>query len=178
VSHLTKKIRRANLATQVANADGVRLPHVCAACRNLKLPHLGSFQRRGDRTHDRRWICHSCQATPALRNHAGDRDRRPTSHERQVIAALATTGRRFTPQYQLGGYVFDVFVPELRLLLEIDGASHRWPRNRAKDRAKDRVAHDYGYVLTRLTTDHADVAGAALIAVDRRAQALLDACAV
>ena len=66
-------------------------------------------------------------------------------------------GYKFQQEYELGPYRYDIAIPALRLLIEVD--SRRWhshPSRIARDRKKAELAKKEGWVLTRVSSKHAE----------------------
>lgn len=78
----------------------------------------------------------------------------PSSIETTVASLLTDLSVGFSPQVQLGEYVFDFFVPASGLFIECDGTfwhSSREAQNR--DRYKDRLATQNGFRVLRLSQE-------------------------
>lgn len=70
------------------------------------------------------------------------------------------TGYRVQEELELGNFRYDLAVPALRLILEID--SKRWhshPSRIARDRRKDRLAKDEGWHLLRVSSKRSESIG-------------------
>ena len=82
---------------------------------------------------------------PILRKHARSMRQQPTPAENQVWQALRTkkiVGRKWRRQVPIGPYIVDFFCPELRLVVEVDGATHA---DGALDEMRDRWLRLQGY---------------------------------
>jgi very-short-patch-repair endonuclease len=77
--------------------------------------------------------------------------------ERDARHAVLDTGYKFQQEYELGPYRYDIAIPALRLLIEVD--SKRWhshPSRIARDRKKTELAKKEGWTLTRVSSKHAE----------------------
>ena len=71
----------------------------------------------------------------------------------------------------LGKFQFDLAVPALRLLIEVDGRRwHSHPSRKANDRRKDQFAVKEGWTVSRV--QYPDVAGKTAAAIHRREEEL------
>jgi very-short-patch-repair endonuclease len=87
----------------------------------------------------------------------------PTPSEARLFEAVrgGKLGVSFRPQVPvLGRYVVDLLVPELRLVVEVDGPYHQGRRD--ADARRDRALARAGYTVLRLEADlvMSDVAAA------------------
>ncbi|HVY29112.1 MAG TPA: endonuclease domain-containing protein [Polyangiaceae bacterium] len=75
----------------------------------------------------------------------------PSEPEQLLWAALrgSQVGVRFRRQVVLHGYIVDLFAPEARLVVEVDGAQHA--RRRGADKRRDRVLAAMGLRVLRLS---------------------------
>jgi len=67
---------------------------------------------------------------------------------------LESSDRDYEFEFELCGYVFDLALHDAKVLVEFDGPYHdadNWQRER--DKAKDRVAKDAGFVIVRRTVE-------------------------
>lgn len=74
-------------------------------------------------------------------------------HENVLAAMLAEAGIAYIQQYNPVGcrWVYDFFLPDLRLLLELDGQAHKYEsRVKARDVEKDTWALEHGYDIGRI----------------------------
>ncbi|MGD9691898.1 MAG: endonuclease domain-containing protein [Phycisphaerales bacterium] len=95
----------------------------------------------------RRYAPHSNDSTSASRLR---RDLTPP--ERILWSKLRNkqlAGLKFRRQHQLGPYVADFYCPEVRLVVEVDGATHVQRRN--VDAKRDGWMRANGIVVTRVT---------------------------
>ena len=68
-----------------------------------------------------------------------------------MCALLLQSGHRFIQEYKLKKFIYDFAVPRLRLLIEVDSRSyHSYPRQKARDRAKTKLADEDGWFLLRV----------------------------
>ncbi|NDV85998.1 DUF559 domain-containing protein [Aurantimonas aggregata] len=84
------------------------------------------------------------------------------------IRAIPDEGGHFHRQVVIGPYLADFVSHRLRLIIEIDGAQHGRPEQRARDAARDRWLADRGYHVLRFAND-AVRADAAVVLVAIRA---------
>ena len=87
---------------------------------------------------------------PTLRDHARAMRQQPTSAENklwQALRAKQILGRKWRRQVPLGPYIADFFCPELRLVVEVDGATHAEGQD---DDARDAWLRARGYDVLRL----------------------------
>lgn len=129
------------------------LPEVCACCHKLKLPHLGKRVKKKGREHDRRWVCYHCLGKP--KNMATVHNRSPL--ELEARRAVMDTGYHFQEEYELGPFRYDLAVPALRLLVEVD--SRRWhshPSRITRDRRKEQLATKEGWLVARVSSKRAE----------------------
>lgn len=146
------------------------LPQLCSRCRTLKDHALGRFVKTR-RWSARVWVCDHCASKERDQPQRG-RLTRPSPPERQAAEALAKTGYRYICEYPLKGYFFDLAVPELRLILEIDSWSyHRKRFRQQRDRDKQVCAENYGWKVCRVNAQD-DVPGRVTSLVDVRAAEL------
>jgi very-short-patch-repair endonuclease len=77
------------------------------------------------------------------------RHARPSSIELAVRGLLTELGIEFKPEYRIGPYLVDVFVPAFKLAIECDG--EYWHRNTTeRDQRRDRYMEGLGYRVLRL----------------------------
>jgi very-short-patch-repair endonuclease len=62
-------------------------------------------------------------------------------------------GYKFRRQYGVGCYVVDFYCPELRLAIEVDGASHEGPSAQVRDRKRQAEIERHHIRVFRLTDD-------------------------
>ena len=58
-------------------------------------------------------------------------------------------GYKFKRQHSIGGYILDFYCSELRLIIEIDGASHNTQEAKGYDENRDRYFKELGYITVR-----------------------------
>lgn len=81
---------------------------------------------------------------------------RPTRAERCLVEILNSLNHgvlkgRFSEQYAVSGkWIIDIFFAEIRLGIEIDGSAHDGPKQRARDRAKERDCERFDVTLIRV----------------------------
>jgi len=63
---------------------------------------------------------------------------------KKIIGVLESLGIEFIPEYKIGPYSFDVFLPEHNVLLEVQGEYwHALPKNKLRDRQKSTYISRY-----------------------------------
>ena len=90
---------------------------------------------------------------PRLLHHARTMRRDPTRGEARLWRALRTRqidGLKFRRQVPIGPFIADFFCPAMRLVVEIDGATHT---DSVADAARDRWMHAQGLVVLRFWGD-------------------------
>ena len=97
---------------------------------------------------------------PEVRTHRRDAFRkqiengkfnRPTSYELKIHGALKRYGVVFTTEFWIGKYRYDVFIPAMKTLIEVDSKFwHSTLERKCVDVVKDRLAYESGYRLIRL----------------------------
>ncbi len=65
-------------------------------------------------------------------------------------------GHRFRRQHILGPFVIDFYCPALRLAVEVDGAVHDEPSQRAHDGARQDALEQYGVSFVRVRSGDAE----------------------
>lgn len=73
----------------------------------------------------------------------------PTEH--RAYRALARLGIEFIPQYAIGRYRADAFLPKHKVVIEFDGDDHMGTAHRISDEARDLTLAKYGYYTLRIT---------------------------
>ncbi len=63
-------------------------------------------------------------------------------------------GRKFRRQHSVGDYILDFYCPEIKLAVELDGASHNSSDKFKKDREKDEFLHSVGIKVLRLKSQY------------------------
>ena len=72
--------------------------------------------------------------------------------ERRVYRALFSNQLYPVPQYRVGGYRIDLAFPYQMIAIECDGkAYHSTPKQKARDRKKDKFLRDRGWTVLRFT---------------------------
>lgn len=87
-----------------------------------------------------------------LAERAAEMRANPTASEALVFAALKQAGLGLSFRRQvvlLGRYIADIYVPELRLVIEVDGGYHE--ARRKADARRDRALERAGYRILRVT---------------------------
>jgi len=128
------------------------LPEVCFRCHRLKASTLGRWVKVAGRAHDRHWVCNRCLGKPIINSVS-----RRSPIELEARRAVLATGYRFNEEFELGPFRYDLAIPALRLLLELDSRRwHRHPSRIARDRKKDQLAKVEGWTLARVSTKQAE----------------------
>lgn len=79
--------------------------------------------------------------------------RNPTPGERvawEILRDRRFLGYKFRRQVPLAGFIVDFYCRELRLAVEIDGATHRSDEARAQDQDRDQVLTELGIRTFRM----------------------------
>jgi len=58
-------------------------------------------------------------------------------------------GYKFRRQYGIGKYIVDFYCPKLKLVVEIDGATHDHPDTQKKDQEKQEYLESEGFTVIR-----------------------------
>jgi very-short-patch-repair endonuclease len=125
----------------------VQLPQVCCKCHALKNAELGRFVKTKSRWNCQRWICDHCDG----RQVQVGKQRRQSPPEKVAAEVLLNTGYRFIREFPVGIYHFDLAIPALRLLIEIDSWSyHRRNWQKRRDKAKQELAESKGWKVARI----------------------------
>ncbi|HLZ68796.1 MAG TPA: endonuclease domain-containing protein [Dehalococcoidia bacterium] len=112
---------------------------------------------------------------PAVREAARTFRQQPTPAEALLWERLRDRrlgGLKFRRQHAVLGFVLDFYCPERRLAIEVDGAVHAAPEQRARDAERSKQLAAAGVRVLRL--DNAEVlnnTGAALATIARAAAA-------
>lgn len=114
------------------------------------LPSQGQFLT--DRQRGTVFVCYEC----LKRDRKNKQLRKTRQHSRpefNLYQALDRAGLSYTPQYKVGKWPFDLALPELRLLVEIDDAStHDTRRGKARDFYKENYASERGWQVIRVAS--------------------------
>jgi very-short-patch-repair endonuclease len=83
---------------------------------------------------------------------------RTHSTRAEIVLWLSLKGRqmlgyKFRRQYGIAHFILDFYCPELRLAIEVDGASHEASQTRAKDVIRQREIEKRGIYFLRFTDD-------------------------
>ena len=60
-------------------------------------------------------------------------------------------GYKFRRQFGIGKYIVDFYCPKLRLVIEIDGATHSTDREVESDKVRQKYLEDLGLLVKRYT---------------------------
>jgi len=71
-------------------------------------------------------------------------------HAWSLLRNRGILGLKFRRQHVIGGFIVDFYCPALRLILELDGASHALPEQAGYDRARSEWLARRGYRVLRL----------------------------
>jgi very-short-patch-repair endonuclease len=85
--------------------------------------------------------------------------REPTPGERRVWEALRQrrcVGLKFRRQAIIGGFIVDFYCPELRLIIEVDGAIHDPQEAQASDRGREQLLAAEGLRVIRIREEEAN----------------------
>lgn len=83
----------------------------------------------------------------------------PTRHELLAERVIATLGVPYRFQPMLSPFFPDFLFPEHRVILEIDGKSHLTKEGVEKDRVRDAILSERGYVVVRVTNEEVEGEG-------------------
>lgn len=90
----------------------------------------------------------------------GRQGHKPTKIEVYVGLWLDDMGHEYEYQYPLGSWVVDFYIPDLNLVVEVDGAYwHSQPRTVARDRKLEAWLREHGYNLRRVSEVEAQAIG-------------------
>ena len=98
--------------------------------------------------------------TPAKIEIARKLRREATASERlawEILRKNRVRGHYFRRQTVVEGFIVDFFCAELRLVIELDGAVHDDPDQRAYDAARDEFLRIRGLRVVRLKNDEANL---------------------
>jgi len=93
---------------------------------------------------------------PKLKEYSKELRKNPTYAERAIWYSLRENqlkGYDFDRQKPIGEFIYDFFCSELKLVIEIDGATHDLPEVQEKDKAKDEFIRSIGLNILRFTDD-------------------------
>ncbi|MFC2131328.1 endonuclease domain-containing protein [Bacteroidota bacterium] len=91
---------------------------------------------------------------PKLKELARELRNKPTHAEKSLWYALkgdTMKGYDFHRQKPLGNFIYDFFCFDLKLLIEVDGATHEEEEVKINDKSKDEYAKSIGLNIIRLT---------------------------
>jgi very-short-patch-repair endonuclease len=114
-------------------------------------------------------------AGPAVREAARAFRRQPTPAEALLWERLRDRrlhGLKFRRQHALLGFVLDFYCPAHQLAIEVDGAVHAEPAQRARDAERSKQLAAFGVRVLRLS--NAEI----LSAIDRSLATIASACGV
>lgn len=78
-------------------------------------------------------------------------NQKPTHPERVLYHTLETMGIRYDPQFWVGRYRADAYLPDYNIVIEVDGEYwHSSSKQRAKDARKDKFYKSKGFVVARV----------------------------
>jgi very-short-patch-repair endonuclease len=72
----------------------------------------------------------------------------------KVAFALHELDQTFIEEAPIGPFFADFLVPSLRLVIEVDGGVHKFPRQRLRDAHKNQYYKSHGYQYLRLEQAH------------------------
>jgi very-short-patch-repair endonuclease len=96
------------------------------------------------------------QITPTLRSFAKEQRSIPTRAEDlfwQQVRAGRFHGYKFKRQVPIAPYIVDFLCAEARLIVELDGAPHDKPEQRAHDERRDAFLRGQGFRVLRFSND-------------------------
>jgi very-short-patch-repair endonuclease len=77
----------------------------------------------------------------------------PTTQEEALLCALKRLGVKTAPQAVMLGYIADILVPDVGLVVEVDGGGHRMGDRAAYDGLRDGHMRQAGYRVLRFTNE-------------------------
>ena len=77
---------------------------------------------------------------------------------------LVAAGRRFEFEFEIGAFVFDLALLDVKVIVEFDGSYHKDPRQREVDCRKDRAARKAGFRVVRRKVKSESVFSPAMLA--------------
>lgn len=76
-----------------------------------------------------------------------------TQAEIAMAAILTDLGWRFTTEHPKYRYIFDFYVPAYKLVIEVDGGYHNEPKQKMRDKRRDRFLVSRGLTVLRFTNE-------------------------
>jgi very-short-patch-repair endonuclease len=76
-----------------------------------------------------------------------------TRGEQAMRAILDELGWRYTTEHPIASMILDFYVHAHKMAVEVDGGYHNLPKQRAKDKRRDRWLVSRGYLVARFTND-------------------------
>lgn len=139
----------------------------------LKCKRCGKFAHReqGEYFSSERifkgFICGTCAANKEPKKEKAE-TRKLSPAEEEAREALKTFGHPFIREFEIKGVFFDFCIPDMQVLIEVDGfTTHRGAR-KSRDVVKNRIAAAAGYELLRFKSQRGlgDKIFKALLAVE------------
>jgi very-short-patch-repair endonuclease len=123
-----------------------RLPQYCRyKCRAESFdPSRGKFVDNNSF-----FVCFGC-LNRLRRWHARRAAYEVSDAEAEMMQELHRCGKKFERSFRLGKWEFDYAFPGERVLLELDGRSHDYPRRKALDSMKEEAAVAEGWRVVRV----------------------------
>lgn len=76
----------------------------------------------------------------------------PTKEENHLwYDFLRSYPLRFHRQYVIENYIVDFFCPKAKLIVELDGSQHYYPKNTSNDISRTKTIEKYGFKVLRYT---------------------------
>lgn len=91
---------------------------------------------------------------PQLKEHRRNLRNEPTHAEKEMWNGLRkkrTEGYKFRRQHSIGPFIADFYSPSLKLVVEVDGATHEDPKQRAYDAKRTEYFRQHGIDEIRFT---------------------------
>ena len=110
-------------------------------------PDQGKFIH--DHRKGTRFFCFPCLQKRS-KNLARRKLRKRSKPQFDVYNEFARAGIKFKPEFRLGRWPFDLGFPDLRLLVEIDDATHGTKEGQRRDHAKEGLANEQGWTVLRV----------------------------
>jgi very-short-patch-repair endonuclease len=103
-------------------------------------------------------VCTGAPVSENMRWRAREGRKHGTAAERaawQILRARRCLGLRFRRQQPIGPFIADFYCPELRLVIEVDGAIHHSAEQRYYDAIREHVLAMLGVIVVRMANEAA-----------------------
>ena len=92
-----------------------------------------------------------------LRKMARNMRKQPTFHERIVMQKLSAWGIRFKFQWIIEGWIPDFYLPQYRVILEVDGSQHYTQGGVIRDKFRTATLEARGFRVIRVRNELAEL---------------------